>query len=152
MLFKKLMISGLLAFAAAGSAQAAGVTLVAKVLQERVVDVDGKKVVRLVPATRVTPGDAVIYQISYTNGGTKVAEDVVLTNPIPSGLEYVAGEGASLSIDGAKNFGALTSLRVPLAAGGSRPATAKDITHLRWSLAAIKPGATGNVNFRARLK
>ena len=152
MLIKKLMMSAAIAIAATSSAHAAGVSLSASVLQERMVDIDGKPTLRLLPAARVTPGDAVVYQLSYTNGGTKVAEDVILTNPLPAGLEFVAADGAQVSVDGARNFGSLDSLRVTLADGATRAATAHDVTHLRWSLAAIAPGTSGSVRFRARLK
>lgn len=140
--------SGLLA----GSALAQGVTLTAAVMQEKVVEEAGVKHVALVPAGTIVPGQEVVYDLAFANKGTKPAEQVVLTNPVPATLEYVSGENALVSVDGGKTFAALGALKVTAADGTQRAAEPKDVTHLRWNLAAIAPGSGGHVRFKARLK
>jgi uncharacterized repeat protein (TIGR01451 family) len=137
--------SGLLA----GSALAQGVTLTAAVMQEKVVEEAG---VKHVAAGTIVPGQEVVYDLAFANKGTKPAEQVVLTNPVPATLEYVSGENALVSVDGGKTFAALGALKVTAADGTQRAAEPKDVTHLRWNLAAIAPGSGGHVRFKARLK
>ena len=69
-------------------------------------DANGETVTRLEPASKVVPGDIVIYTVSFSNTGSEPAENVVITNPVPRHMEYVDGTafgpGAdiSFSIDG----------------------------------------------------
>lgn len=151
-MLKKLIVSIVASTLLAGAAQAQGVTLTARVLQEKTVEDAGVKRVVLVPAATVTPGQEVVYDLSYANAGSKPAEQVVLTNPVPATLEYVSGDSALVSVDGGKTFAVLTSLKVANADGTQRPAAPKDVTHVRWNIAAIAPGASGHVLFKARLK
>lgn len=143
--------SALLASTAAAQA-AGGVSLVASVAQEQVVQENGRSITKLIPAARVSPGDDVVYVLSYANGGTKRADNVVITNPIPANLAFVGAEGAVVSVDGGTSYGPLAELRLPGADGSSRLATAADVTHVRWTLAPIAPGSKGEVTYRARLK
>lgn len=151
-MLKKLIISAVASGLLATAAQGQGVTLTARVLQEKTIEEAGVKRIVLVPAGTITPGQEVIYNLSYANGGAKPAEQVVLTNPVPKTLEYVSGDSALVSVDGGKTFAVLTALKVIEADGKQRPAAPKDVTHVRWNLAAIAPGASGHVLFKARLK
>lgn len=151
-MLKKLIISFVASGLLAGAAQGQGVTLTARVLQEKAVEEAGVKRVLLVAADNVTPGDEVIYDLSYANTSAKPAEQVVLTNPVPATLEYVSGDSALVSVDGGKTFAILSSLKVSETDGTQRPAAPKDVTHVRWNIAAIAPGTSGHVLFKARLK
>lgn len=151
-MLKKLVISLVAGTLLAGAAQAQGVTLAAHVLQERTVEENGVKRVVLAPAGKVVPGNEVVYELAFANQGSRAAEKVVLTNPVPATLEYVSGEGALVSIDGGKTFGALTTLKVATADGTQRAAEPRDVTHVRWNLPPVAPGASGHVLFKARLK
>jgi uncharacterized repeat protein (TIGR01451 family) len=151
------MLRGSLIFAVsvaiAAAAPAAGaMSLNAAVMQEQTVQANGQPVTKLVPAGRVGPGDAVVYVLSFANSGGKRADDVVITNPVPANLQFVDADGAEVSVDGGKAYGALASLRLPAADGSTRLATAADVTHVRWALAPVAPGASGQVSFRARVK
>src|SRR6478672_11410120 len=99
-MLKKLIFSAVTSGLLATAAQGQGVSLTARVLQEKTVEEAGVKRVVLVPAGNVTPGDEVVYDLSYANGGAKPAEQVVLTNPVPATLEYVSGDSALVSVDG----------------------------------------------------
>ena len=145
-----LTLLALIAPAAASAAE--DVTLSSKVLVERVkTGPDGKTAtVREEPGV-VTPGDRLVFVIGYRNGGAKPATGFTLTNPVPAAVAYTGTEdpAAAVSVDGGKTWGALAALRVAQADGTSRPATAADVTHVRWSFSqAIAPGASGDLSFR----
>lgn len=143
--------------AASGSAipaQATGISLSNAVMaQQRATAADGSTRVTLVPATRVTPGDRVVFKIAYRNGGATPAEKLVLANPIPAELAYrgpSAGSAApEVSVDG-RTYGPLATLKVHDGDGASRSAQPADVTHVRWQLGApVAPGASGSVSFEA---
>jgi len=145
-----LALLALLAPAAAAAAD--GVSLTSKVLVERVrPGPDGKPVtVREAPGV-VTPGDRLVFVLSYRNGGAEPATGFTLTDPIPSAVAYAGTDdaGAVVSVDGGKSWGALASLKVAQADGTSRAAVAADVTHIRWSFdRPIAPGSVGELSFR----
>jgi len=124
-----------------------------------VVDKNGKQQTKLLPLVRATPGKEIVYFVNYANKGAKPAENVVVTNPVPAGLVYQpgsaqgAGARAEVSVDAGKTFGSLDKLTVPGADGKPRPAVAEDVTTVRWVVTTpVKPGASGKVTYRARLK
>ncbi len=122
-------------------------------------DASGETVTRLEPASKVVPGDIVIYTVSFSNTGSEPAENVVITNPVPRHMEYVDGTafgpGAdiSFSIDGGQSWGTPGELVVTAADGSERPALASDYTDIRWILRnELQPGAQGFARFRTRLQ
>ncbi|WP_420464519.1 hypothetical protein [Panacagrimonas sp.] len=135
------------------------IRLQAAVLQEtQVASVGGVSRPGLVPASRVTPGSEVIYQVSYTNTGAEPAQ-LIITNPLPDGLLYqheasaAAGSRLEVSIDGGAHFGELPYLRLNQAGGQTRAATAADVTHVRWVLdKPLQPGEGGRVSLRAVIR
>ena len=145
-----LALFALLAPAAASAAD--NVSLTSKVLVERVKPgADGKPVtVREEPGV-VTPGDRLVVVLSYRNRGAEPATGFTLTNPIPESVAFTGTDdsSASVSVDGGKSWGALQSLKVAAADGTSRPATAADVTHIRWSFGKpIAAGTGGELSFR----
>jgi len=149
------LIGGLAAFGS-GFAQDGGVSLDNAVYQEVQATLpNGTVETRRVPATKVVPGETVIYEISYRNAGTDEATDVVIGIPVPRELEFVDNgdtPAAEVSVDGGEQYGALAELSVAGADGNPRPAQASDITNLRWDMGTLAPGASGAVSFRARVK
>jgi uncharacterized repeat protein (TIGR01451 family) len=147
----------LLALAAPSALWAAdSVSLTSEVLVEHVKQqADGSsKVVREEPKV-VTPGDKLVFLLSYRNGGAQPATGFVVTNPIPSSVAFSGGEseGASVSVDGGKSWGPLASLKIANADGSMRPATQDDVTHIRWSFAQpIAAGRAGQLSFRGVVK
>ncbi|HEX9964398.1 MAG TPA: hypothetical protein VGB04_05380 [Allosphingosinicella sp.] len=128
------------------------VSLSSKVLVERVKPgPDGKPVtVREEPGV-VTPGDRLVFLLSYRNKGAEPATGFTLTNPIPSAVAFTGSDDSSavLSVDGGKSWGPLASLKVVAADGSSRPAVAADVTHIRWSFGRpIAAGSGGELSFR----
>lgn len=105
----------------------------------------------LVTPQKVVPGDRLVFSTNYKNNGGAPVENFVVTNPLPKGVTY-ANEGAAgsaVSVDGGKTWGALQSLKVMDGKGGLRPAQSNDVTHMRWTVAVIAPGATGAVSYHA---
>ncbi|WP_419176540.1 hypothetical protein [Desulfosediminicola sp.] len=151
-----LVLTGMAGFAAAQES----ISIVSKAeIEETVVNEQGEKETRRVPAAKVMPGTIVIFTNSCTNISDSPIDDVVINNPIPEHTVYIDGsateEGTTVtfSIDGGKSFDAPGNLFVVEQDGTSRAATGADYTHVRWVFkSSLKPGESKNVEFRARLK
>jgi hypothetical protein len=101
------------------------------------------------------PGTRLVFVHSYRNGGKAPAANFAMTNPMPSGVGYFGSDEASatVSVDGGKTFGSLTTAKVRSGDGSLRAATLDDVTHVRWVLkSAIPVGGTGKFSFRAIVK
>jgi uncharacterized repeat protein (TIGR01451 family) len=92
------------------------------------------------------PGTSLLYTIAYTSAGTTDAYGVVVVDPVPAQTLYVSGSTAASapgtlvewSHDGGVTFNASETAPV---------------THVRFRLpAALAPGATGNVSYRASIR
>jgi uncharacterized repeat protein (TIGR01451 family) len=98
----------------------------------------------------ITPGERLLFVVSYRNRGAEPTPGVVITNPIPSMARFAAceDERVELSVDRARSWGRLETLTVTLPNGATRPATAEDVTHIRWRMAApIAAGEAGELQF-----
>ena len=136
-----------------------GMTLKVMVEQESVItNKQGRRETKRVAATKIVPGDEVIYTIHYLNSGDKPAESVFINMPVAEHTTYRDGSargGAtdiSYSIDGGKRYGRPDELTIKLSDSRSRPATAADYTHIKWRFNAPVPaGAGGAVSYRTAL-
>jgi len=146
--------------AAAGPAVASGAVVVTIVgqMEQEYRNEKGEKAKRLVPITKIVPGDQVIYTINYENKGKQPADHVIVTDPIPPEVAYLDGSAfgpgteIEFSVDG-KKWGLPGALKVKGDDGKERVAIASDYTHIRWKLAGpVAPGQKGFVRFRAVLK
>jgi uncharacterized repeat protein (TIGR01451 family) len=144
-------------FAPVAAAHAAGnVSLASEVFVEKTkLDAHGKPTVALEPPAVVTPGDKLVFVLSYSNATAQPATGFTLTNPIPASVSFTGaeGEGAVVSVDGGKSWGQLATLKVAAADGTSRAATPADVTHVRWTFGrAIAVGEAGKLRFRGVVK
>ena len=107
---------------------------------ESKISVNGREMIKLVPADRLVPGDEVIYTLEIRNIGAAPVLSPSVRFAIPHHMRYIAesaaGPGAevSYSIDGGRTFDAPENLKVAGPAGRLRPATVADYTHIRWQL------------------
>jgi uncharacterized repeat protein (TIGR01451 family) len=147
------LLIAMLALAAPAAALAADeVRLTSEVFVERnVTQPDGSvRKVREAPNV-VTPGETLVFVLTYRNEGAAAATGFVVTNPMPESVIYAdsASPGEIVSVDGGQNWGELATLRVRNADGTMRPAADADVTHVRWRFAApIPAGEGGNLSFQ----
>jgi len=127
--------------------------------QEIVVDDVGNQTTRLIPVKTAVPGDEIVYTVTFSNISTESADNVRVTNPIPSQMEFIPGTAfgpgtdVSYSIDGGETFAAPEELIITDPEVGERIATAEDYTHIRWTLKTpLDAGAQGFARYRARLR
>lgn len=164
-MIKKMLIatSILLIFSVYVSAVEKGSLALQSTAEKEIVTVDekGNKETKRVPvsSTSVVPGDVVIYTVSYENIGKEPASSVVVTNPVPEHMIYVAGsaevKGARVdfSVDKGKAYAPAGKLKVKGADGKERSAGASDYTHIRWTLEKpLEKGKKGSVSFKAKVK
>ena len=120
-------------------------------IEKTVADQSGQSKTVLQEPKVVTPGDRLIFILSYRNDGTAAATAFVVTNPLPNAVAYqgTPDKSAVVSIDGGKIWGSLETLKAPDGAGRWRSARAEDVTHIRWAMQQpIPAGAQGKFSFR----
>lgn len=142
--------TGAIAPAFAQSAPAIALKGDVKVVRETVDN--GKPVQTLEEPSRVLPGDRLVFTTSYTNSGSEAATDFVVTNPLPAPVKLAKVDSFEVSVDGGKTFGKLEALKATGADGATRAAELGDVTHVRWRVASIAPGATGEVKYFAEVR
>jgi len=132
------------------------VLLSSEIFVERVQqDAQGKTKTVLEAPKLVTPGDKLLFVLTYKNNGSAPASDFLINNPVPEAVSFAGTDSqeAVYSVDGGKNWGALPALKVKQADGTERPAQPSDVTHVKWQFAkAIPAGAEGKLSFRGVVK
>lgn len=144
-----LIVSPVAAFAAND------VAVVSDMFVEKTVVQAGKTKVVLVKQKSGPPGTKLVFTHSYRNGGKAPATNFAMTNPIPSGIDYLGSDDAIavVSVDGGKSFGPLAVAKLRAADGSTRAARPEDVTHVRWALKApIAVGGTGKFSFKGVVK
>lgn len=143
--------AAMLALAPVAFAADSPVTLESTVKLDKLVTEGGKSKHVLVDPVKVIPGNHLVFVTRYRNAGAKPVENFVVTNPLP-GAVVLADDGFGgfeASVDGGKAWGKLAALRLPDGKGGSRAAQAGDVTHVRWVIPVIAPGASGSLEYHA---
>lgn len=139
----------------AAQTAASPIALTGDVKAEKVVtDADGKQRTELVEPTTIVPGDRLMFGTDYANRGAEPVSNFVVTNPLPAAVRLAPDADAALevSVDGGKTFGVLGALTFTNSDGTTRPATHADVTHVRWVLASIAPGASGRLTYPAIIR
>ena len=139
---------------AAAPAPAGPVSLSGDVKVDRIVTENGQSRHVLLQPDKVVPGERLVFTTSYRNSGTKPIQNFVVTNPLPPAVVLADGADSALvvSVDGGAHWGPLTRLSVSDGKGGTRPAEAADVTHLRWTIPQIAPGETGSLAYYATVR
>jgi len=148
------ILCGLAAVLAAPSmalAASGPVSLDSSIKLDKVVTENGVSRHVLSEPTKVVPGNHLIFLTNYRNVSPKAVDHFVVTNPLPSAvvLDSTSADGFQVSVDGGKNWGLLAALTVGGANGATRAAQASDVTHVRWVIASIAPGASGSLEYHA---
>jgi len=118
---------------------------------------------RFVPANEVRPQDVIEYRLTYANQGAEVVRNVSITDPVPTGVQYVEktakkpGSGrVEFSVDKGKSFHAWPVKVTKKTADGRETtvdATPDMVTHIRWTLSGdLKPANEVTFSYRARVK
>ncbi len=143
--------TGLAAAAAAAPPVPQPVVLQGDVMLDRTVTENGTEKHLYLEPKSVVPGDHLRFSTRYRNAGTTPVDHFVVTNPVPPAVVLAPDSAASLivSVDGGTSWGQLAALRVADGKGGTRPAQAGDVTHVRWVLPVLQPGASGTVTYNA---
>lgn len=115
---------------------------------------DGSEHIELVEPATITPGDRLIFGTDYANNGSAAATNFAVTNPLPAAVRLApdADPALDVSVDGGKTWGALAALSVTNSDGTTRSASHADVTHVRWILASIAPGAKGRLTYPAIIR
>jgi len=155
---KKIVLTTLLAMIASGTLQA-NVTLGTASFQEKIeVNKSGEKLRTWVKAEKVIPGSIVRYVNSLENKGRQNVSKLVVKNPIPKNMEYVADTAScqgsctvTYSIDGGKSFKKVSELFIGKGEERhlARPA---EYTDIRWVLNALNAKSKSSVEYKAQLK
>lgn len=157
----KLMLAAMLLGMSQLALAAASVSVQVSMHQQKtVVDANGQSHAELLPLDKVVPGTVVTYVIHYENQGKEAADKVVLHDPIPAHMTYVAnsakGDNTAIaySVDGGKHWAkSVSELTLKGQDGKTRQAAAADVTTLRWQVAGKLPaGAKGQAQFDAQLQ
>lgn len=139
----------------AAQAAASPIALIGDVKAEKVVTApDGTERTELVEPSAIIPGDRLIFGTDYAHNGTDAVNNFVVTNPLPAAVRLApdADPALDVSVDGGKTWGKLAALTVSNSDGAARPATHADVTHVRWVLASVTPGAKGRLTYPAIIR
>ena len=118
----------------------------------------GEKTKAWVKTHKVIPGTIIRYVNSLNNSGIQMAKHLVVSNPIPNNMEYIAGSASCVSeciikysVDGGQIFDVTSELFLGM--GEERHlAQAKEYTHIQWVLNTLDGQSNSNVEYQARLK
>ena len=123
---------------------------------------NGVETVKRVPATDIESGQVLIYTLKYSNKGDEAATNVVVDNPIPGETVYevgsVTGAGSEItfSIDGGKGYKKPSLLTYEIKGSTGVPvrkqASPEQYTHVRWIIATVPAGGSGELSYRVRVK
>lgn len=126
------------------------VTLEGDVVVERTVVQDGSESTVLLAPEDVVPGDRLIFSTNYRNDSGNVVEDFVVTNPLPGAVVLASDKDAfQVSVDGGSSYASFNGSTVDDPQAGTRAAELADVTHIRWTLERLEPGATGSLSYSA---
>lgn len=113
-----------------------------------------------VKATKVVPGNVVLYVNTIKNSSKERAENLTVVNAIPEHMSYIKGTARckgkcdiTFSIDGGKRFAKPSKLIVKdKKTKKRRRARATEYTTIKWVVPSLKGGEKTTVQYRARLQ
>ncbi len=138
------------------SAVHAEVTITSKSYQK----VIKKKKAKWVKATKVVPGNVVLYINTVANKGSENAKNLTVVNAVPEHMSYIKNSAKckgkcdiTFSIDGGKHFAKPSKLIVKdKKTKKRRRARASEYTTIKWVIPSLKGGKKTTVQYKARLQ
>lgn len=127
------------------------VALDAAVFVERVqTDANGHERRTLSEARDLGSGDRLLFLLRYRNGGSSPLQGFTVTNAIPASVRLDLNDPSmQVSVDGGHSWERLDALTLRTPLGGTRRATADDVTHVRWKVTnVVAPGEGGRIAYR----
>ena len=117
-----------------------------------------KKNIKWVKATKVIPGNVLLYHNSLKNEDKTTATNLVIVNAIPKHMQYIEGSAkcknkcrVRYSVDGGKTFH--TSKKLFMGKGKKRHrAKASEYTSIKWIVNSLKGGKKTFVQYKAKLE
>ncbi len=106
----------------------------------------------LVEPTSVLPGDRLVFTTRFTNNTSATVDNFVISNPLPKAIILTETGNFDMSIDGGNTFAGLDMLMITEPDGTERPAELSDVTDIRWTIASIAPGGSGQVKYWAAVR
>lgn len=106
----------------------------------------------LARADRLSPGDQVIFIVSWT---ARQGKDFIVTNPLPRTVAFQrsSDETEEVSVDGGQTWGRLEDLQVADRDGFIRTAAPEDVTHLRWRVpGSLALRGSGQITYRGIIR
>ena len=115
------------------------------------------------PADKAGPKDVIEYRLTYINKGDDPVRNIFITDPIPSGTEYVEASASQpedgrveFSIDGGRTYHTWPiEIKEKMKDGREvvRNATPEMVTHIRWTLTeTFTPEHKITVSYRTLIK
>lgn len=137
----------------------ANVSISSNSLQEKIhLDESGQKTKEWVKAEKIVPGTIIKYVNSLVNSGDKAASSLVVKNPIPKNMQYVANTAkcktvckVTYSVDGGASFHASEELYVT-EESGKRLAKASEYTDIMWVVDSLDAQTESFVEYKSQLK
>ena len=119
-----------------------------------------KKKAKWVKATKVIPGNVVLYVNTIHNKGKDSAQNLTVVNAVPEHMEYIKGSAKckgkcdiTFSIDGGKHFAKPSKLIVKdKKTKKRRRAKASEYTTIKWVVSKLGGGKKTTVQYKARLQ
>lgn len=137
----------------------ANVSISSNSFQEKVhLGENGQKTKAWVKADKIVPGTVIKYVNSLVNSGDKKASHLVVKNPIPKNMQYVANTAQcettckiTYSVDHGATFHVAGALYVT-EESGKRLAKASEYTDIMWVVDTLDAKTKSFVEYKAQLK
>lgn len=159
-----ILLTGIFFLAVIAQAQQEGAKLDLKTTAEKEVKVKqgGKITTKRIPLDKASPGDVVIYTITYNNVGKGPVLDAVIVDPIPRGVRYIAdtAEGKDAEIVYSTDNGRTwqtppieMQIKKPNGSLEKKTVSADRYTHIKWMIKKpVAAGQSGRVSFKVTVK